>query len=77
MLWWSGAKGSTTDFLTLMGGSIHDLAGKIDNRQLVGWRPEVSVIAAEKRFKWFMALLKSNDRPLGQVEELVKKEYQK
>ena len=57
---------------------VQDLAAKVSDRQSVGWHPEMSVLAAEKRFKWFMNLLKSDDGPLGQVEELViKKEYQK
>ena len=57
---------------------VQDLAAKVCDRQPVGWHPEVSVLAAEKRFKWFMNLLKSDDGPLGQVVELViKKEYHK
>ena len=57
---------------------IEDLAAKVCDRQPVGWHPEVSVLAAEKRYRWFINLLKSDDGPLGQIQELVvKKEYQK
>ena len=37
---------------------VQDLAAKVSDRQPVGWHPEVSVIAAEKRYRWFMSLLK-------------------
>ena len=57
---------------------IEDLAAKVCDRQPVGWHPEVSVLAAEKRYRWLINLLKSDDGPLGQIQELVvKKEYQK
>ena len=51
----------------------------VENRQPVGFHPEVSVLAAEKRFQWFMDILKSpKGGPLGVVNDLViKKEYQK
>ena len=65
-----GAVASDTD--------IEDLAARVSDRQPVGWHPEVSVLAAEKRYRWLINLLKNDDGPLGQVEELVvKKEYQK
>ena len=50
-----------------------------EDRQPVGFHPEVSVLAAEKRYNWFMDILKSpKGGPLGVVEDLVvKKEYQK
>lgn len=32
---------------------VQDLVKKIENRQLVGYHPEVSVLAAEKRYQWF------------------------
>ena len=36
------------------------------------------MLAAEKRYRWLINLLKNDDGPLGQVQELVvKKEYQK
>ena len=55
-----------------------DLARKVDDRRPAGFHPQVSVLAAEKRFQWFMHILQSNDSPLGFVEDYVwKKEYQK
>ena len=55
-----------------------DLVAKVSDRQPVGWHPQVSVLAAEKRYRWLINLLKSDDGPLGQIQELVvKKEYQK
>ena len=57
---------------------IEDLARKIEDRQPVGSHPEYSVIAAEKRFLWVMDILRSENGPLGTVEDYVwKKEYQK
>ena len=65
-----GAIASDTD--------IQDLTAKVSDRQPVGWHPEVSMLAAEKRYRWLINLLKNDDGPLGQVQELgVKKEYQK
>ena len=55
-----------------------DLTAKVSDRQPVGWHPEVSVLAAEKRYRWLINLLKGDDGPLRQIQELVvKKEYQK
>ena len=44
----------------------------------MGFHPEVSVLAAEKRYNWFMSILKSpKGGPLGIVKDLVvKKEFQ-
>ena len=58
---------------------IQDLARQLEDRQPVGYRPEVSVIAAEKRYHWFMSILRADEGgPLGVVEDLVvKKEYQR
>ena len=52
---------------------------KVEDRQPVGFHPEVSVLAAEKRYNWFMDILKApKGGPLGIVEDMiVKKEYQK
>ena len=51
----------------------------VEDRQPVGFHPEVSVLAAEKRYHWFMSILKSpKGGPLGIVKDLVvKKEFQK
>ena len=55
---------------------VHDLAGKIDDRQPVGYQPVASVLGAEKRYHWFMNILKADEGgPLGVVEDLVVKEY--
>jgi hypothetical protein len=58
---------------------VQDLAKKIDNRQPVGYHPGVSVMAAEKRYQWFMSILCSDEGgPLGIVQDkVVKKEYQR
>ena len=57
---------------------VNDIAGRPENRQPVGWKPMVSVLAPEKRFQWFMKILLSDNGPLGFVEDYVwKKEYQK
>ena len=45
-----------------------DLAGNIADRQVVGWHPHVSVMAAEKRFNWIMGILRSPNGPLGHVD---------
>ena len=54
---------------------------KVEDRQPVGFHPEVSVLAAaETRYHWFMHILKNRNKggPLGVVEDLVtNKEYQK
>ena len=57
-----------------------DLARDWENRQAVGWSPEVAVMAAERRFEWIMQIIMSRngDGPFGIVEDYVwKKEYQK
>ena len=55
-----------------------DLARNVDDRQAAGFHPQVSVMSAEKRFKWFMTVLHSDNGPLGFVVDCVwKKEYQK
>ena len=54
-----------------------DLAAKVSDRQPVGWHPEVSVLAAEKRYRWLINLLKSDNGPLGQIQELVVKRVPK
>ena len=57
---------------------FRDLARDIENRQAVGFHPQMSVMSAEKRFQWIMRILASPDSPLGYVEDHVwKKEYQK
>ena len=50
---------------------IEDLARKIKDCQPVGSHPEYSVIAAEKRFLWVMDVLRSENGPLGTVEDYV------
>ena len=43
-----------------------DLAAKVSDRQPVGWHPEVSVLTAEKRYRWLINYLKVSDRqPVG------------
>lgn len=56
-----------------------DLASALSDRQPVGRKPHVSVLAAEKRYEWFMSILRSpTGGPLGIVEDLImKKEYQR
>ena len=57
---------------------VQDLARKIEDRQSVGSHPQFSVIAAEKCFLWVMDILKSENGPLGTVQDYVwKKGYQK
>ena len=48
---------------------VQDLARKID-RQPVGSHSEHSVIAAEKRFLLVMDILRSENGPLGTVEDM-------
>ena len=49
--------------------NVRDLAGKIDDRQHVGCQPVASVLGAEKRYHWFMNILKADEGgPLGVVE---------
>ena len=50
---------------------VQDLARKIEDRQPVGSHPEYSVIAAEKRFLWVMDVLRSENGPLGTVEDYI------
>ena len=56
-----------------------DLSKDISDRQPVGPKPQISVLAAEKRYDWFMSILRSPDGgPLGVVKDsVVKKEYQR
>lgn len=57
-----------------------DLSYDNPNRQPVGNRPEVAVLAAEKRFEWVMGIItsKKGNGPLGLVQDYVwKKEHQK
>ena len=57
-----------------------DVARDWQDRQAVGWSPEVAVMAAEKRFEWIMKIIlsRNGDRPFGIVEDYMwKKEYQK
>ena len=66
--------GAQADHIT-----VQDLASTIHNREAVGFKPQISVLAAEKRYDWFMSILKSPEGgPLGIVEDLImKKEYQR
>ena len=59
--------------------SVQDLASTIHNREAVGFKPQISVLAAEKRYEWFMSILRSpQGGPLGVVEDfIIKKEYQR
>ena len=58
--------------------NVRRVARKIEDRQSVGSHPEYSVIAAEKHFLWVMDILRSENGPLGTVEDYVwKKGYQK
>ena len=50
---------------------IQDLARKIEDRQPVGSHPKYSVIAAEKCFLWVMDIPRSENGPLGTVEDYV------
>ena len=57
-----------------------DVTRNWQDRQAVGWFPEVAVMAAEKRFEWIMKIIlsRNGDSPFGIVEDCVwKKEYQK
>ena len=58
---------------------VQDLAKDLSDRQPVGFKPQFSVLAAEKRFDWFMSILRSSEGgPLGVVtDSIVKKEYQR
>ena len=58
---------------------VQDLAKDLSDRQPVGFKPQISVLAAEKRFDWFMSILRSPDGgPLGVVQDsVIKKEYQR
>ena len=66
------------EFICSTSKEVQDLAKKIENRQPVGYHPEVSVLAAEKRYKWFMNILCSDEGgSLGIIQDkVVKKEYQ-
>ena len=51
---------------------VQDLAKYLSDRQPVGFKPQVSVLAAEKRFDWFMSILRSSEGgPLGVVTESI------
>ena len=57
---------------------VQDLAKDLSDRQPVGFTPQISVLAAEKRFDWFMSILRSPDGgPLRVVQDSVIKEYQR
>ena len=58
---------------------VQDLAKDLSDRQPVGFKPQISVLAAEKRFDWFMSILRSPEGgPLGVVtDSIIKKEYQR
>ena len=58
---------------------VQDLAKDLSDRQPVGFKPQISVLAAEKRFDWFMNILRSPEGgPLGVVtDSIIKKEYQR
>ena len=58
---------------------VQDLARDLSDRQPVVYKPQISVLAAEKRFDWFMSILRSPEGgPLGKVtDSIVKKEYQR
>ena len=57
---------------------MQDLAKDLSDRQPVGFKPQISVLAAEKRFDWFLNILRSPEGgPLGVVtDSIIKKEYQ-
>ena len=38
---------------------VQDLAKDLSDRQPVGFKPQISVLTAEKRFDWFMNMLRS------------------
>ena len=38
---------------------VQDRAKDLSDRQPVGFKPQISVLAAEKRFNWFMNILRS------------------
>ena len=38
---------------------VQDLAKDLSDRQPVGFKPQISVLTAEKRFDWFMSILRS------------------
>ena len=58
---------------------VQDLTKDLSDRQPVGFKPQISVLAAEKRFDWFMSILRSPEGgPLGRVvDSIIKKEYQR
>ena len=57
---------------------VQVLARDLSDRQPVGYKPQISVLAAEKRFDWIMSILRSSEGgPLGKVtDSIVKKECQ-
>ena len=66
---WNGGWGSCAS-----DQEVQDI--NVEDRRPVGFHPEVSVLAAEKRYNWFMSILKS---PKGGIVKdlVVKKEFQK
>ena len=50
-----------------------DVARDWENRQAVGWSPEVAVMAAEERNEWIMKIIlsRNGDGPFGIVEDYV------
>lgn len=49
---------------------VQDLAKDLSDRQPVGFKPQISVLAVEKRFDWFMNILRSPEGgPLGVVTD--------
>ena len=58
------------EFICFTSKEVQDLAKKMENCQPVGYHPEVSVLAAEKRYKWFMNILCSDEGGLlGIIQE--------
>ena len=57
---------------------VQDLAKDLSNRQPIEFKPQISVLAAEKIFDWFTSIMRSPEGgPLGVVtDSIVKKEYQ-
>ena len=49
---------------------VQDLAKDLFDRQPVGFKPQISVLDAEKRYDWFMNILRSREGgPLGVVTD--------
>ena len=46
------------------------------DRPPMGFKPQISVLTAEKRFDWLMSILRSEGGPLGvATDSIIKKEY--